>query len=58
MHRGDFSRWIGDVFHDRTLATDVRKAEQRDGLGRIHDLNESLATAIQERYEFSAENLA
>jgi hydroxymethylpyrimidine pyrophosphatase-like HAD family hydrolase len=58
VHRGDFSRWIADVFHDRTLATDVRKAEQRYRLGHIHDLSESLATAIQERYEFSAENLS
>ena len=57
VHRGDFSRWIGDVFHDRTLATSVRKIEQRYQFGHIHDLRESLATAIQERYEFSAENL-
>ncbi len=52
--RGDFSRWVGDVFQDHALASEIRKAEQRFRLGHIHDLTESIAKLIQERYEFSA----
>jgi hypothetical protein len=51
--RGDFSRWVGDVFHDHALASEIRKVEQRFRLGHIHDLTESTARLIQERYEFS-----
>ena len=51
--RGDFSRWVADVFHDRPLVSDVRKVEQRYRLGHIRDLYPALAETIQERYEFS-----
>jgi hydroxymethylpyrimidine pyrophosphatase-like HAD family hydrolase len=51
--RGDFSRWIADVFHDHALASEIRKVEQRFRLGHIHDLIESIAKLVQERYEFS-----
>jgi hypothetical protein len=53
--RGDFSQWIGDVFHDHLLASDVRKVEQRYRLGHTRDLCNSLAESIQERYELSPE---
>jgi hypothetical protein len=53
--RGDFSQWIGDVFHDHLLASDVRKVEQRYRLGHARDLCNSLAESIQERYELSPE---
>ena len=53
--RGDFSQWIGDVFHDHPLASDVRKVEQRYRLGHTRDLYNSLAESIQERYELSPE---
>jgi hydroxymethylpyrimidine pyrophosphatase-like HAD family hydrolase len=52
--RGDFSLWIADVFHDHALASEIRKVEQRFRLGHIHDLTDSIAKLIQERYEFSA----
>jgi hydroxymethylpyrimidine pyrophosphatase-like HAD family hydrolase len=52
-HRGDFSRWIADVFRDHALASEIRKLEQRFRLKHIHELNESIAKLIQERYEFS-----
>ena len=55
--RGDFSRWIADVFHDHALASEIRKVEQRFRLGHIHDLTESIAKLIQERYEFSPDAL-
>ena len=51
--RGDFSRWIADVFRDHFLASDIRKAEQRYRLGHIRDLSDSLVKLIQERYEVS-----
>jgi hydroxymethylpyrimidine pyrophosphatase-like HAD family hydrolase len=51
--RGDFSRWIGDVFHDHLLASDMRKVEQRYRLGHARDLYNALAGSIQERYEVS-----
>jgi hydroxymethylpyrimidine pyrophosphatase-like HAD family hydrolase len=51
--RGDFSRWIAEVFCDHRLASDVRKIEQRYRLGHLDDVRQSLATLIQERYRFS-----
>ncbi len=51
--RGDFSRWIANVFHDNRLASDVRKIEQRYRLGHLDDVRQSMATLIQERYGFS-----
>ncbi|HXU21214.1 MAG TPA: HAD hydrolase family protein [Verrucomicrobiae bacterium] len=53
-HRADFSRWIAEVFHDRTLAATIRKTEQRYRLGHVQDLTNSLAAAVRERYEFSS----
>lgn len=53
--RSDFSQWIGGVFHDHLLASDVRKVEQRYRLGHTRDLYNFLADSIQERYELSPE---
>lgn len=49
--RGDFSQWIGDVFHDHVLASGIRKVEQRYRLGHTRDLYNAVAEAIQQRYE-------
>lgn len=51
--RGDFSKWIGDVFHDHRLASDVGRIEQRYRLGYVNDVRESMAVLIQERYSLS-----
>jgi len=51
--RGDFSRWIANVFHDNRLASDVRKIEQRYRLGHLDDVRQPMATLIQERYGLS-----
>jgi hydroxymethylpyrimidine pyrophosphatase-like HAD family hydrolase len=48
--RGDFSQWIGDVFRDHVLASEIRKVEQRYRLGHTRDLYNALAEAIQQRY--------
>jgi len=47
--RGDFSRWIADVFRDLPLAADFRKAEQ--GYCDDKQLRDELARAIRERYD-------
>ena len=57
LHRGDFSRWIAEVFHDSTLAAIVRKTEQRYRRGRMLQVIECLATAIRDRYECPSDNL-
>jgi hypothetical protein len=55
-HRGDFSRWIADVFRDHFLASDIRKIEQRFRLGHVRDLSALLDKLIKERYEVSPES--
>ena len=51
--RGDFSLWLGEVFRDHLLASDVRKVEQRYRLGHTRDLRKALAEAIQKQYDLS-----
>jgi hypothetical protein len=53
--RGDFSRWIAEVFHDHPLASDVRKVEQRYRLGYVGSLQGELVKALRERYEVESE---
>ena len=53
--RGDFSRWIAEVFQDHPLASDVRKVEQRYRLGYVESLRVELVKAIRERYEVESE---
>ena len=55
VRRGDFSRWIAEVFHDHPLASDVRKVEQRYRLGYVESLQGELVRAIHERYEVESE---
>jgi hypothetical protein len=49
--RGDFSRWISDVFGDEPLAVKIRRVEKDFRGGRISDLAESLAAPIHRRYQ-------
>jgi len=53
--RGDFSQWIGDIFHDHVLASAIRKVEQRYRLGHTRDLCNAVAETIQQRYELPPE---
>jgi hydroxymethylpyrimidine pyrophosphatase-like HAD family hydrolase len=55
LQRGDFSRWIADVFGDRQLAAAVRHLEENYRLHRISDINDAIAQAIRSRYEFESE---
>jgi len=44
--RGDFSRWVFDVFGDRVAGAHLRKVERRWTRGEIGDLRQALAQAL------------
>jgi hypothetical protein len=52
IERGDFSRWISDVFGDRLLASTVRALEDNYRLKRIPDINDAIIQAVRSRYDF------
>jgi hypothetical protein len=55
--RGDFSRWVADVFGDRDLADDLRTLEERHRVrSRIETLPE-MANAIRGRYDLAEDEL-
>jgi hypothetical protein len=56
--RGDFSRWIANVFYDHPLASDIRKIEQRYRLNHLGDVRQPIAALIQARYGSPADGLA
>jgi hypothetical protein len=49
--RGDFSRWIGEVFGDQPLAVAIGQVEQQYRLGHVAGLAKELVRPIRERYE-------
>ena len=52
-HR-DFSRWVRDVFQDRTLAASLRRLESECRPGALDDFRSQVQDLIQLRYDFSA----
>ncbi|MBI4588940.1 MAG: HAD family phosphatase [Candidatus Rokubacteria bacterium] len=48
--RGDFSRWVLDVFADPALGSQLRKTETRWGRGEITDLRAAIGRLIAARY--------
>lgn len=50
--RGDFSRWVADVFGDYPLAVELRRLESQFRAGRLEEPASALAQAIRSRYEF------
>jgi hydroxymethylpyrimidine pyrophosphatase-like HAD family hydrolase len=52
MRRGDFSRWIADVFGDYPLAKELQQLEQDYRIGNLNDVAGSLGRAVRARYEF------
>ncbi len=48
--RGDFSRWVLDVFSDRELGRQFRKMEARSRRGEVTDLRSVVARLIAFRY--------
>jgi hypothetical protein len=58
LRRGDFSRWIGDVFGDHPLAHDLRVQEQRYIRGEARDTLPEIAAAVRARYDLTEEEPA
>jgi hypothetical protein len=51
LRRGDFSRWIADVFGDHALAGELRDLEERHRTSRQAATPVELADAIRSRYD-------
>jgi hypothetical protein len=51
LRRGDFSRWIGDVFGDYPLAAELRAIEERHRAGVSADTVPEIVAAIRGRYD-------
>jgi hypothetical protein len=52
LRRGDFSRWLEDVFGDYPLARSVRQLESAAHAGSAGDPRSGLIQAVRARYEF------
>jgi hypothetical protein len=48
--RGDFSRWVRDVFGDTELARQIGEAEVRFQRGELADLRQMIDILITARY--------
>jgi hypothetical protein len=55
LRRGDFARWIGDVFGDRPLAQELQRYERLSVAAGSPDVLKEIATAIRSRYELGDE---
>jgi hydroxymethylpyrimidine pyrophosphatase-like HAD family hydrolase len=53
LRRGDFSRWIGEVFGDHALASDLRAHEARYKRGDDLDVVPEVVAAIRGRYDLT-----
>jgi hydroxymethylpyrimidine pyrophosphatase-like HAD family hydrolase len=51
--RGDFSRWIADVFGDRALASELHALEERYRLGAREETVADMASAVRSRYDLA-----
>ena len=55
--RGDFSRWIGDVFGDRALAAELKALEERYRSGSREETLPEMASAVRGRYDLAEDEL-
>ena len=53
LRRGDFSRWIRDVFGDRALAADLATQEERYRLELTLDVVPDIVNAVRSRYDLT-----
>lgn len=58
LRRGDFSRWIEQVFGDHALATELRLHELRFSDGRDSDVVPEIVNAIRARYDLTEDPVA
>ena len=52
LRRGDFSRWVVDVFGDYPLGKELREIEDGYRSGTVNDAAARLSRAVRSRYEF------
>jgi hydroxymethylpyrimidine pyrophosphatase-like HAD family hydrolase len=57
IKRGDFSRWIGDVFGDRALAAELRALEERYRSGSRGETLPEMAGAVRSRYDLAEDEV-
>ena len=55
--RGDFSRWIGDVFGDHALAGELRALEERYRAGSRAETVPEMASAVRGRYDLAEDEM-
>jgi hydroxymethylpyrimidine pyrophosphatase-like HAD family hydrolase len=55
LRRGDFSRWVADVFGDHPLAEQLQRVEREYRAGARADAGASVSQAIRSRYELTEE---
>jgi hypothetical protein len=55
--RGDFSRWIADVFGDRALAGELHALEERHRTGAGDETVSEIAGAVRGRYDLAEDEL-
>ncbi len=55
--RGDFSRWIGEVFGDQALAEELRTLEQRYRAGSAEETLPEMASAVRGRYDLAEDEI-
>ena len=55
--RGDFSRWIGDVFGDGALAAELKALEDRYRSGSREETLAEMASAVRGRYDLAEDEL-
>jgi hypothetical protein len=55
LRRGDFSRWVADVFGDYPLAEQLERIEREYRVGARSDASASISQAIRSRYELTEE---
>jgi hypothetical protein len=56
LRRGDFSRWVADVFGDRALARELQSQEREYVQSGSQGAVAQIAAAIKSRYELIEEN--
>ncbi len=51
LQRGDFSRWISQVFGDDVLAADLQAIEEQWRIGLTADIHGAIISAVERRYK-------